>query len=449
MRLQRWHCIQAGVLSTMATTPSLVVTSMATSFAHFRHALYACVCASVIAVAGCASVPPPTAELDIAQQAVLRAQAADADQYAAELLAAARAALQAAQAAQARNRAEEAREAALQAAAVADLARVRSGIERVRGEWRQKQGELATLRQHLQMPAGQEVGNPLEIPVPEGSPEQRMQALDMDARLNPFAQYERLQARQALAALATVSRKSLPAALARAQQRVEIAELAARLEAAQVALDRMERERNELRVEASRRDAERAREEAERLRIQAQVQAEEAERLRQQAQQAEAALDGAQAEEQAKAEAARAKEAALARQEAELVAGAKLPPMQRNARGEDVYVLSGEVFVPGQARLTAAAAASLKALGLYLAAVPGGPVQVIGYADRSRKAAASQALSERRAQQVRATLVATGVPRDRVSAEGRGAAPAVAGNAATSARARSLQVEIRVAPKTP
>jgi outer membrane protein OmpA-like peptidoglycan-associated protein len=139
----------------------------------------------------------------------------------------------------------------------------------------------------------------------------------------------------------------------------------------------------------------------------------------------------------------------LARQEAELVAGAKLPPMQRNARGEDVYVLSGEVFVPGQARLTAAAAASLKALGLYLAAVPGGPVQVIGYADRSRKAAASQALSERRAQQVRATLVATGVPRDRVSAEGRGAAPAVAGNAATSARARSLQVEIRVAPKTP
>ncbi|WP_338065004.1 OmpA family protein [Thermomonas alba] len=399
-------------------------------------------------IAACASLPPPTAELDTAQQALARAEAADADQYAADALAAARSALQAAQVASARGRNDEARDGALAAAAEADLAWVRSSAAKVRADWRQKQDELTRLRRQLQMPVEAGAADvPLDIPVPAGTPEQRLQALDADIRLNPFAQYERLQARQALAALATVSRKALPAALARAQQRVEIAELAARVEAARRALDRMERERSELLVEASRRDAERARAEAERLRIQAQLQAEEAERLRAQAQQAEAALDGAQAEQQAKAEAARAQEAALARKEAELVAGAKLPPMQRDARGE-VYTLAGDAFAPGQAKLTPAAAASLKALGLYLAALPGGPVQVIGYTDNQGDAAANRSLSERRAQQVRAALVAAGVERARVTAQGRGAEAPVADNRTAAGRAKNRRVEVVVAQKS-
>ena len=47
---------------------------MRPSFAHFpatRHALL-CGLAIAFAVAGCASLPPPTAELDAAQQAVAR-----------------------------------------------------------------------------------------------------------------------------------------------------------------------------------------------------------------------------------------------------------------------------------------------------------------------------------------------------------------------------------------
>ncbi len=421
---------------------------MRPSFAYFRKALYLPFCAGVTLIAACASLPPPTAELDTAQQALARAEAADADQYAADALAAARSALQAAQVASARGRNDEARDGALAAAAEADLAWVRSSAAKVRADWRQKQDELTRLRRQLQMPVEAGAADvPLDIPVPAGTPEQRLQALDADIRLNPFAQYERLQARQALAALATVSRKALPAALARAQQRVEIAELAARVEAARRALDRMERERSELLVEASRRDAERARAEAERLRIQAQLQAEEAERLRAQAQQAEAALDGAQAEQQAKAEAARAQEAALARKEAELVAGAKLPPMQRDARGE-VYTLAGDAFAPGQAKLTPAAAASLKALGLYLAALPGGPVQVIGYTDNQGDAAANRSLSERRAQQVRAALVAAGVERARVTAQGRGAEAPVADNRTAAGRAKNRRVEVVVAQKS-
>ena len=55
---------------------------MRQSFAHFRIALYAPVLAGMLLASGCASLPPPTAELDAARQAVLRAESADADQYA-------------------------------------------------------------------------------------------------------------------------------------------------------------------------------------------------------------------------------------------------------------------------------------------------------------------------------------------------------------------------------
>ena len=353
---------------------------MQTSFAHFRRALQAPLAGLVLVIAGCATLPPPTAELDAAQQAVARAEAADAEQYAADELARARDALSRAQAAMARGRDAEAREAALAAGADADLARVRSSAETTRAEFRQQQDGIAGLRARLQMEGEPLSMDPFGEPMAGAPPVQRLQALDADPRLNPFAQYERLQARQALAAVDAVSRSKQPAALALADRRVGIAEQAARIEATRREIDRLERERSELLVEASRRDAERARAEAERLRMEAQVQAEEAARLRAQAEQAEAVLDSAQIDQGAKVAAAREKEAALARQEAELVAGAKLPPSRRDARG-DVFTLAGDAFASGQAQLTAGATASIKALGIYLAAVPGGAVQVLGHTD--------------------------------------------------------------------
>ena len=199
---------------------------------------------------------------------------------------------------------------------------------------------------------------PFGEPMAGAPPAQRLQALDADPRLNPFAQYERLQARQALAAVDTASRSKQPAALALADRRVAIAEQAARIEATRREIDRLERERSELLVEASRRDAERARAEAERLRIEAQVQAEEAARLRAQAEQAEAVLDTAQIDQGARVAAAREKEATLARKEAELVTGAKLPPVHKDAQGNEVFVLAGDAFGSGQAQLTAKAAAA-------------------------------------------------------------------------------------------
>lgn len=169
---------------------------------------------------------------------------------------------------------------------------------------------------------------------------QRLQVLDADPATVGVAAYERLQARQAVQALAQArSGSKRGAALKVADARVEIAELAARTAVVRAEIDRLDRERSELLVEASRRDAARARQEAERLRIQAQIQAEEAARLREQATEeaaaraeAEGTLDSVASDQAAKLRAARKRAAELARQEAELMG--ETPPEQDDSGDE-------------------------------------------------------------------------------------------------------------------
>lgn len=155
----------------------------------------------------------------------------------------------------------------------------------------------------------------------------RLQALDADPERATLAAYERLRARQALEALAG-ARGAQAKADARqvAEWRIETAEIAAATGLARRQIDRLDRERSELLVEASRQDAARARAEAERLRIQAQIQAEEAERLRLEAemesgarQRAERVLDDVAKTQADRLRAAREREAELKRQEAELL----------------------------------------------------------------------------------------------------------------------------------
>jgi len=50
---------------------------MRPSFAQIRHALHASLATATLTLAGCATLPPPTAELDAARQAVAGAEAAD------------------------------------------------------------------------------------------------------------------------------------------------------------------------------------------------------------------------------------------------------------------------------------------------------------------------------------------------------------------------------------
>ena len=423
---------------------------MRPSFAHLRSTLNAGATGLVLALSACASLPPPVAELAAARQAVLRADGADADQYAQVQVGQARAELERAQASMSRGRDEEARGAALSAAADADLAYTLSRAAVTRAEFSQQQAEIVELRARLRMepmPAGD---NPLDLPPTAAPAEQRLQLLDADPRLNPFAQYERLQARQALATLQASNSRNRPGAQLLAERRVGIAEQAARIEAARRQIEDLARERSDLLVEASRRDAERARAEAERLRMEAQVQAEEAARLRATAnaevsarEQAEAVLDSAQIDQDARVVAARARQAALARQEAELVAGAALPPSRQDAAGE-IFTLAGDAFGSGQAQLTPAAAARVRALGIYLKAMNANAVQVIGHTDSQGEADANRALSQRRADAVRVGLVEAGYARGRITAQGRGEAEPIADNQSAGGRARNRRVEIVV-----
>ena len=304
-----------------------------------RRLLLAC----AFTLGGCATLPPPTSEIDAAQQAVTRASGADADQYAGAQVAQARNELAQAQAAMASGRDDDARALALTAAADADLAFATSNSATTRADFAQHADEIATLQQRLRMPAEAVPPSALDTETGASAPTPgvdaaqaalaaRLLALESDSRLNAFAAYERLLAHQAVDALAGARGRSRDNAASIAERRVSIAELAARTQATRRQIDAMERQRSDLMVEASRQDAERARQEAEQLRIQAQVQAEETQRLREQAdaeaaarQQAEDVIIDVGATEAAKLKAARDKEAALAKQEAALMAEGAAP----------------------------------------------------------------------------------------------------------------------------
>lgn len=424
---------------------------MTPSFAYLRNALVALALAS--ALAGCATLPPPTGELAAAQQALARADRADANQYAAAEIEAARSALARAQAAMSAGDDDDARRLALLAAAQADLAHARSRAAATRAVHAQRRAEVADLQARLGMDAAPDIALPPEPVATAGAHAARLQALAADPRLNGFAALERLQAQQALDAVLQARSRDRADAEALAGYRVQAAEVAAWAQAVERDAERLEREARDLQLEATRREAAEARAEADRLRLEAQVRAEEAERLRQQAlaeeqarTQAEQALQGATTEQAAKAGAARERELGLARQEAELVAGAKLPPVRRSERG-DVFTLAGDAFPSGQSTLTPGASASLRALATYLDLTGGGDLRIEGHTDSQGDAAANRLLSGRRADAVRRVLVDAGIPASRITAEGRGAAQPVADNATAAGRAKNRRVEILVQSK--
>ena len=164
--------------------------------------------------------------------------------------------------------------------------------------------------------------------------------------------------------------------------------------------------------------------------MQAQIQAEEAERLRQAAeaetlarQDAEAALTSVAGKQAARVSSAQQNAAKLAREEAELVSGKKLPPSRFDNRGE-VFTLAGDAFAAGQATPSAAARDQLKALAEYLNIGRKGRVTIEGYDS-------ANGVGQRRAQALKDALVAAGVGANRIQASGKKAA---------ATRARSAEV---------
>jgi outer membrane protein OmpA-like peptidoglycan-associated protein len=146
--------------------------------------------------------------------------------------------------------------------------------------------------------------------------------------------------------------------------------------------------------------------------------------------------------------ASRGREAALAREEAELAnslvaealaADAPLPP-SRSVGPATVYTLAGSAFASGRAALTTEANASLRRLAMEIG---GRNVEVVGYTDSQGAAAANQALSLRRAEAVAAILKESGASGS-IRTDGRGAADPVADNGSAEGRAANRRVEITV-----
>ena len=241
---------------------------------------------------------------------------------------------------------------------------------------------------------------------------QRLSALHADPALGELAAYEKLRAQQAITAFDKARRSQRETAQYVAERRVEIAEVAAR-------------------TQASRREAERARRVAERRRVLAQIQAEETERLRMAAeaealarQEAETTLDTVAGQQANRLSAARQRELKLAREEAELVSGAKLPASKFETRGE-VFTLGADVFTASSAKLSAGGASSASALAAYLQANPKARARIDGFGDK-------QTPGQRRADALRDALMAAGVPKSRLQSAGKG----------TGSKARALEVVI-------
>jgi outer membrane protein OmpA-like peptidoglycan-associated protein len=267
--------------------------------------------------------------------------------------------------------------------------------------------------------------------------QERLAAVDTAAGDGDAAALERLQARQALQVLPEVRSRDRAFATGIAELRVGTAEAAVKAAQLRDQLLALDRERDAILLEASRRDAEMARKEAERLRLQALAREEEEALL--------AADAAAVAEQTATAGAAlAAKDGELARLEEELAALA-------NARGDDLvslggsgkgrYRVAGTAFQAGKASLQPEARQSLSQLGKRLKA-SGKAWSVEGFSDNLGSEEANLTLSRQRAEAVMAVLRAAGVPAAKLSAKGWGSAKPLASNAGKSGRAQNRRVEI-------
>ena len=283
--------------------------------------------------------------------------------------------------------------------------------------------------------------------------------LDADPTLADRARLERFKAAQAVAILQVARSRDRAHALVLAEAWVAAAQDAAQAEVLLEQSRQLDRERDQIMVEASRRDAELARREADRLRMQALAREEESARLAQQQDQdrlaaemsaADAQAANAQATQAMKLANARARETELARKEAELVAAvaadsasdeAAVPPSRRVGTGT-IYTLPGSAFGSGSATLGANAQSSLRRLATLVAGKRS--LRIEAHTDSQGADAANLALSQQRADAVRRALHAAGVPAAKMVAAGKGEAEPIGDNTSAVGRARNRRVEIIV-----
>jgi len=245
---------------------------------------------------------------------------------------------------------------------------------------------------------------------------QQLEALQDDSTTADMAGLEKLLAQQAVDALSQAKSRDAEQAQYIAQKRVDIARSRARTQAMRQQIRQLEKRRNELRIEGFRRENARIHQEASLLRMQMQALEEDNQRLREliesetiARQDAQTALGRAVGRQAARANAAQQEAAKLAREEAELLANARLPHSAFGARGE-VFTLPSH-FWSGQQALSTEGRNQLRALAEYLNIGKRGRITIEAYGNAG----------ENRAQILKDVLVNGGVSASRIQSKaGRG-----------------------------
>jgi outer membrane protein OmpA-like peptidoglycan-associated protein len=218
---------------------------------------------------------------------------------------------------------------------------------------------------------------------------------------------------------------------------------------------RQQAEEQRLQAEQERLQAEQAKSEAERQQQQAQLAAQQAQQERQQAEAAQAAALAQQQASQAEAQRAQiaAQQAEHARLQAEQDKEAMRARLMEqlnqvlqtkdSARGLIVN-MSDVLFDTGQATLKPGARERLAKVAGIILAYPDLNLQVEGHTDSVGSDQYNQRLSERRAEAVRAYLIAQGVRSSSISAQGFGKAQPIASNTTAAGRQLNRRVEMVV-----
>ncbi len=211
-----------------------------------------------------------------------------------------------------------------------------------------------------------------------------------------------------------------------AQGKVAIARAQAERRLAEDNVKKLGEQRSEIRLDARTREAEIAK-----------AQAEAAAASAMQQQQAAIAAQGDAAKAQAEAEKAKAEAEDLKRQMADLQAKA-------TDRGM-VMTLGDVLFSTGQADLKPGAMERLSKLAAFMLRFPNRAVVIEGHTDSVGSASLNQALSQRRADAVKAYLISQSVPAASVTTIGKGKDVPVADNTTASGRQQNRRVEIIIA----
>lgn len=246
----------------------------------------------------------------------------------------------------------------------------------------------------------------------------QLEQLSADPTLGQYAIAQRTLARNAIVDLQNAGRSQRDHALFMAEQRVDLAKAAARVDADRARLDQLQREHDQIMLEASQADAATARAELARQRLQYEAAVQQAQMLQEQGAQAAQQAEQAQAEaaQAKKLAAAQARAATLARKEARL-AEAATQALQGGSSapagggGHASLHLSANSFGSGSDNLTAS---GRRRVADFARAHASQRIEV-----EPRGASDSRVLAGRRAVAVEAALAAAGAGQVSIRPVGR------------------------------